>query len=136
MTGREDVAVDRPRMTLTATTLETRDPRALAAFYAALLGWTVGDDDPTWVTLHPPGGGVGLSFQRDPGYVRPVWPSTDGAQQMMAHLEIAVDDLEAATAHAVEAGASVAGFQPQDDVRVCLDPDGHPFCLYIEEVGQ
>jgi catechol 2,3-dioxygenase-like lactoylglutathione lyase family enzyme len=125
--------VDRPRMTLTATTLETPDPRALAAFYAALLGWTVGDDDPAWVTLHPPGGGVGLSFQRDPGYVRPVWPSTDGAQQMMAHLEIAVDDLEAATAHAVAAGASVAGFQPQDDVRVCLDPDGHPFCLYIEE---
>jgi catechol 2,3-dioxygenase-like lactoylglutathione lyase family enzyme len=128
--------VDRPRMTLTATTLETPDPRALAAFYAALLGWTVGDDDPAWVTLHPPGGGVGLSFQRDPGYVRPVWPSTDGAQQMMAHLEIAVDDLEAATAHAVAAGASVAGFQPQDDVRVCLDPDGHPFCLYIEEVGE
>ena len=22
--------------------------------------------------------------------------------------------------------------QPQEDVRVCLDPAGHPFCLYIE----
>jgi catechol 2,3-dioxygenase-like lactoylglutathione lyase family enzyme len=119
-------------MTLTATTLETPAPRALADFYGALLGWTVGDDEPTWVTLHPPGGGVGLSFQRDPGYARPTWPSTDGAQQMMAHLEIAVDDLDAAVAHAVAVGASVAGFQPQDDVRVCLDPDGHPFCLYVE----
>jgi len=29
--------------------------------------------------------------------------------------------------------ASIAGFQPQDDVRVCLDPDGHPFCLYLPE---
>jgi catechol 2,3-dioxygenase-like lactoylglutathione lyase family enzyme len=119
-------------MTLTATTLETPDPRALAAFYRDLLGWTVGDG-PTWVTLHPPVGGVRLSFQRDPGYVRPTWPSIDGAQQMMAHLEIRVDDLDAALAHAVAAGASVAGFQPQDDVRVCLDPDDHPFCRYHGE---
>jgi len=25
----------------------------------------------------------------------------------------------------------VAGFQPQDEVRVCLDPAGHPFCLWV-----
>jgi hypothetical protein len=24
----------------------------------------------------------------------------------------------------------VADHQPQDDVRVMLDPAGHPFCLY------
>ena len=52
---------------------------------------------------------------------------------MMAHLEILVDDLDAAVAVAVAAGATVAEFQPQDGVRVCLDPDGHPFCLYVEE---
>jgi hypothetical protein len=34
-------------------------------------------------------------------------------------------------AHAVELGARQADFQPQDDVRVMLDPDGHPFCLYL-----
>jgi catechol 2,3-dioxygenase-like lactoylglutathione lyase family enzyme len=68
-------------MTLTATTLDTPDPRALAAFYRTLLGWTVGDDGPAWVTLRPPAGGVGLSFQRDPAYVRPTWPSTAGAQE-------------------------------------------------------
>jgi hypothetical protein len=22
--------------------------------------------------------------------------------------------------------------QPQDDVRVMLDPAGHPFCLYVD----
>ncbi|MEJ7698116.1 MAG: hypothetical protein WKF71_00495 [Pyrinomonadaceae bacterium] len=22
---------------------------------------------------------------------------------------------------------------PQDDVRVLLDPDGHPFCLYLSD---
>ena len=51
---------------------------------------------------------------------------------MMMHLEIRVDDLSAAAARAVELGATVAEFQPQDDVRVCLDPAGHPFCLYVE----
>jgi hypothetical protein len=25
----------------------------------------------------------------------------------------------------------VAQFQPQNDVRVCLDPAGHPFCLWV-----
>ena len=28
-------------------------------------------------------------------------------------------------------GATLPSFQPQDDVRVCLDPAGHPFCLYL-----
>ena len=50
---------------------------------------------------------------------------------MMMHLEIKVDDLEASVAHAVAQGATLAGFQPQEDVRVCLDPAGHPFCLYL-----
>ena len=31
--------------------------------------------------------------------------------------------------HAEKAGAVQAEFQPQEDVRVFLDPAGHPFCL-------
>src|SRR4051794_16959633 len=122
-----------PAMTLTATVLDTSDPRALAAFYRSLLGWSLGDDGADWVTLRPEGGGAGLSFQREPRYARPTWPSTAHDQQMMAHLDIRVDDLAAAVDHAVAAGATVAEFQPQEHVRVCLDPDGHPFCLYIDE---
>ena len=49
---------------------------------------------------------------------------------MMAHLDIGVSDLAAAGSHAVAAGAVLAAFQPQDDVRVYLDPAGHPFCLF------
>ena len=49
---------------------------------------------------------------------------------MMLHLDFEVTDLPAAVAHAVELGAREAAFQPQDDVRVLLDPAGHPFCLY------
>jgi catechol 2,3-dioxygenase-like lactoylglutathione lyase family enzyme len=127
-----DHAPDRPAMTLTSTVLESTDPRALAAFYRHLLGWPVGKNEPTWVTLRPDGSGAGLSFQLAEDHIRPTWPPLDGEQQMMAHLDIEVADLEAAVARAVAAGATVADFQPQDTVRVCLDPDGHPFCLFVE----
>jgi hypothetical protein len=50
---------------------------------------------------------------------------------MMVHLDIKVDDLDQAVAWATEAGATLADFQPQNHVRVCLDPAGHPFCLFI-----
>jgi catechol 2,3-dioxygenase-like lactoylglutathione lyase family enzyme len=124
---------DRPRMSLTATVLDAPDPRELAAFYQRLLGWPIGTDEPEWVTLRPPGGGTGLSFQAEPLYTRPTWPSTEDRQQMMTHLDIEVDDLRAATAHAVDAGATLADFQPQEHVRVLLDPAGHPFCLWVDE---
>ena len=35
-------------------------------------------------------------------------------------------------ADAVELGATLHEHQPQDDVRVMLDPAGHPFCLYLD----
>jgi catechol 2,3-dioxygenase-like lactoylglutathione lyase family enzyme len=120
-----------PRLTLTATVLDAPDARDLAAFYHRLLGWTVGRDEPDWVTLRPPGGGAGLSFQTETAYVRPTWPAGPGDPQMMMHLDIEVDDLDTAGAHAVAAGAVLAVYQPQDDVRVYLDPAGHPFCLWV-----
>jgi len=61
------------------------------------------------------------------------WPPADGRQQMMLHLDFEVSDLAAAVSHAVELGAQEAAFQPQDEVRVLLDPAGHPFCLWTRE---
>jgi catechol 2,3-dioxygenase-like lactoylglutathione lyase family enzyme len=119
------------RLRLTGTNIDAPDANALADFYRRLLGWTVRTDEPGWVVLAPPDGGHTLDFQTETQYVRPVWPAGPGEPPMMMHLEIAVDDLEAAMAHAVAQGATVPGFQPQDDVRVCLDPAGHPFCLYL-----
>ncbi len=118
--------------TLTSTNLDAPDAAALADFYRRLLGWTVRTEEPGWVVLESPGSEHRLNFQTEPHYVRPVWPAAPGQPQMMMHLEIQVDDLEAAVAQAVALGASVAQFQPQEDVRVCLDPAGHPFCLYVE----
>jgi catechol 2,3-dioxygenase-like lactoylglutathione lyase family enzyme len=121
----------RPTMLLTATVLDAPDPRALADFYHRLFGWPVTKDDPDWVTLRPPGGGPGLSFQLEELYVPPTWPAGPDDQQMQLHLDIEVDDLDNATAYAVECGATLAEFQPQEDVRVLLDPAGHPFCFWV-----
>jgi catechol 2,3-dioxygenase-like lactoylglutathione lyase family enzyme len=121
----------RPRTRLSATVLGAPEPRELAEFYRRLLGWRVKWDEPDWVMLEAPGGGAGLSFQREDEHVRPVWPAARGDQQMMMHLDIEVDDLDEASAYAVAEGASVAEYQPQEDVRVLLDPAGHPFCLFL-----
>lgn len=118
------------RLSLWGIVLDAPDPQQLAGFYQRLLGWEVAQDEPGWVKLRAPEGGPGLSFQQEDNYVRPVWPATPGNQQMSIHLDVRVTDLEAAQAHAVDAGAIVADFQPQSSVRVLFDPDGHPFCLF------
>src|SRR5262245_22788157 len=122
---------DTPWMKLTGTVLDAPDPRALAEFYRQILGWVVVADEPNWVKLNAPEGGPGLAFQTEGAYVRPVWPAHPGDPQMMMHLDIEVENLETAGARAIAAGATLAEFQPQKDVRVYLDPAGHPFCLWV-----
>ena len=122
--------MDRPQIRLNSTVLGAPDASELAAFYERLLGWERGTNKPGWVTLQPPLLGTGLSFQSEPDCVPPVWPSQPSEQQIMLDLDLAVDDLDAAVAWAVEVGARLADFQPQEDVRVMLDPVGHPFCLF------
>ena len=120
------------RLRLTTVNIGAPDPAALARFYERLLGWRIGHEEPGFVIVRDPAGGVGVSCQLEEQHVAPVWPAGPGEQQMQLHLEIAVDDLAGATAHALDCGATLARFQPQDDVRVCLDPAGHPFCLYLD----
>ncbi|MGY1985407.1 VOC family protein [Blastococcus sp. SYSU DS0669] len=122
-----------PSARLTATVLGTPDPQGLARFYQRLLGWPLRDDDPQWSTLRPEDGGPGLSFQLEEDHVPPVWPPVPGTQQMQLHLDLQVDDLDAASAVAEEAGARRVGGHADDreDVRVFTDPAGHPFCLFV-----
>jgi len=122
-----------PKMTISAAVLGTPDPRGLGAFYSRLLSWPITFEEDEWVMIKPPEGGTGLSFQLESDYKRPAWPEKPGAQQMMVHLDIAVDDVASAAAWATEAGATAADFQPQDENRVMLDPAGHPFCLFKRE---
>lgn len=119
-----------PRLRIAGTVLSTRDAQALATFYERFLGWPRLVDEPGWVILRPEGVDHGLSFHTDVEYVPPRWPSEPSAQLMMAHIDIATDDLDGAVTHAIDCGASLADHQPQDGARVMLDPDGHPFCLF------
>lgn len=111
--------------------LDAPDAPALAHFWSELLGWPIGTETEQHCTMAPEDGGVAyLAVQKAEHYVPPTWPPVPQAQQMMLHLDFEVVDLDAAVAHAVELGARVADVQPQENVRVLLDPAGHPFCLY------
>lgn len=123
---------DSPSFSLSGFVIGAPDPRELAGFYRRLLGWQVRDDAPDWVVLRSPAIGPTIAFQREERFRPPVWPADGDHQQMLMHLDIEVDDLEAAVTHAVDCGARLADFQPQAHVRVCLDPVGHPFCLYVD----
>ena len=110
--------------------LDCPDPRALAGFYAEVLGGTPTvetDGEDEWVDLKVPGD-TPLAFQTSTGYVPPRWPSPDGSQQF--HLDLVVDDLDTA-----EKGVLAIGAKPLDaedrerSSRVYADPAGHPFCL-------
>jgi hypothetical protein len=110
--------------------LDAPDVDVLARFYSQLRGWPICKQDLDGAALDLGEGVAYLSIQRNPDYVRPVWPGANGSQQMMMHLDFEVTDLDAAVAEAVRLGAELPEHQPQDDVRVLLDPAGHPFCLY------
>ena len=121
------------RTRVSTVVLDAHDAHELAGFYRRLLGYEIRREEPDWVLIGPPPGteGVSLAFETERAFVPPVWPGrAPGDQQMMLHLDIEVDDLAAETERAVAEGARLAEYQPQDDVRVLLDPAGHPFCLW------
>ncbi len=122
----------RPSLRLATLCIDCADAHAMADFYGRLLGWDVTIRQPGWVLMRDPAGGTGLSFQAEEGYRAPVWPEQPGAQDKMLHLDIKVDDLDAAVDHALASGARLAAHQPQSRVRVLLDPAGHPFCLFLD----
>ncbi|HEY0217682.1 MAG TPA: VOC family protein [Cellulomonas sp.] len=110
--------------------LDAPDARALAGFYAELLGWQVVSDDPDHVVVAAPSGVGYLAVRRDPGYVTPPGPPGSGVPHVAARLEIEVEDLETACAEAERMGARLADRQVRESVREMADPVGHVFCLY------
>jgi predicted enzyme related to lactoylglutathione lyase len=107
--------------------LDCPDPGALAAFYGAMLDWKVESSD-DWADIRGDDRQC-ISFQQVTGYVRPRWPTQDVPQQM--HLDVTVDDLDAAETAVLGLGATKPEHQPGTTFRVFLDPAGHPFCLCV-----
>ena len=121
-----------PSFRLQTVCIDCDDAHRMADFYGRLLGWETTFSEPNWVLMRDPSGGTGLSFQVETSYRQPTWPEHEDGQDKMLHLDIEVDDLEAAVEHAVASGARLAEHQPQERVRVMLDPAGHPFCLFLD----
>ena len=64
-------------------------------------------------------------------YRAPQWPGQEHPQQ--EHLDLWVDDLDAAEVQVLALGATKHAVQPGQSFRVYLDPAGHPFCLCLTD---
>lgn len=137
---------DMPTVALGTVCIDCSDAHEMARFYGGLLGWEPTITEPDWVLMRDPAGGTGLSFQADPAYEPPTWPESPGNQQKMLHLDVRVTPagagagfseaagqaaLDAAAKLAVASGGRLADFQPRQDLRIILDPAGHPLCLFL-----
>ncbi|GGD30418.1 VOC family protein [Nocardioides daphniae] len=109
--------------------LDCPDPRALADFYADLVGGEVTSAEDDWVVLELDG--WRFAFQRAEDFVAPTWPTGERPQQF--HLDVTVDNVDAVEPQVLALGAMKHDVQPGveagDTFRVYLDPAGHPFCL-------
>lgn len=114
---------------LEKTVVDCPDPRALAAFYAAVLGMQVNEDDGNgaWVVIGRDVGWRELAFQRASPYLLPVWPEPGHPQQL--HVDIRVDDVEEGQRAVPALGATRLHDASDQGFRVFADPAGHPFCL-------
>jgi catechol 2,3-dioxygenase-like lactoylglutathione lyase family enzyme len=101
--------------------VDTPDPARSAEFWAAVLGRPITYRDDDFVVVAESDRASGMAFQRSSDHVPPTWPAAGVPQQM--HLDVMVDDVEAAAARVVGLGARrLSG-------NVFADPAGHPFCL-------
>ncbi len=132
----------RPKMRISGPTLDAADPIARAEFDGRFLGWpSVRREGPRsghpandgWAMLRSSDGSQKIEVQWEPHHCPPAWPALEGEQTMMMHLDIGVADVDAAVRWAVSQGARLADHQPQEDVSVMIDPEGHPFCLFPDD---
>lgn len=99
------------------------DPGVLATFYSRLLGLPVTYASPDFVVVSHNAQSSGFAFQLAPDHRPPTWPDPEQPQQI--HLDVMVDDLDAADRAVLAAGARLL----DADEHVFADPAGHPFCL-------
>lgn len=115
-----------PIARIAAVNLECANPADLARFWAAMLDGEVAVQTASFCAVKA--GTIYLGAVHTDDYQPPTWPSAERSQQL--HLDLAVDDLDAAEAQAIQLGATKESQQPTPErSRVLRDPAGHPFCL-------
>ncbi|MEE4544256.1 VOC family protein [Streptomyces sp. V4-01] len=116
---------------LSAVALDCPDPKALAAFYAEVVGGTVEVEAEEWVELRHDGDGPHLAFQLAPDHRPPVWRDPARPQQLHLDVKVARAEMDAAEQRVLELGATLleGDHDGARNWRVYADPAGHPFCL-------
>jgi predicted enzyme related to lactoylglutathione lyase len=108
---------------------DAADLAAESRFWAGVLGGTV-DAEEKWHMVSVDGK-PRVGVQLAPNHVPPDWP--DGAPQQQIHLDLWVEDFDAAHERVMSLGAKVlkpaADVESPDNFQVYADPAGHPFCL-------
>lgn len=110
-------------------TIDCVDPERNAAFWGSLLSLHIRQHHGGWFETEPTAnGGPGLNFQ-------PVASRHSGKTPV--HLDIWVDDVEAARTRAEKLGALVVGYDPTSEYAalVMTDPEGIEFCLIGSRPG-
>lgn len=119
-----------PLISFGAVCIDSGNSSQLADFYAKLLGWEKFFDSEDGAAIRSPDKSQIIGFQTVDDYTPPVWPWEAEKQGQMMHLDLNVDDLDEATAYALECGAALAETQYNAEYyKTMLDPAGHPFCL-------
>jgi catechol 2,3-dioxygenase-like lactoylglutathione lyase family enzyme len=103
--------------------IDCPDPRTLAAFYSELLGQPISYSSEDWVVVAENDTTSGVAFQLAPDHQPPDWP--DPARPQQFHLDVMVDDVDAARPRVLALGARLLSAES----NVYADPAGHPFCL-------
>jgi predicted enzyme related to lactoylglutathione lyase len=115
---------------LTEIVVDAVDPARLAAFWAAVLGWRITDQDEQDVVVSDGGDGPVLLFQRVPGRKR---------EKVRIHLDVnPVDrDQDAELERLLSLGARHADIGQEPGLRwhVLADPEGNEFCLLRTRVA-
>jgi len=116
---------DDPNTTVMGVTLDCPDAKALSAFYAELLGKPVTYEADGMAMIGNEGDQPVL-FQQVADYTAPQWP--DPAHPQQYHLDVLVDDFDAAGRAALALGATrMKG--GGETFQVYADPADKPFCL-------
>ncbi|AGL18993.1 VOC family protein [Actinoplanes sp. N902-109] len=116
---------DRAEPSLMGVMLDCPDAGQLSAFYAELLGKPV-TYQAEGMAMIGEDGAQPVLFQQIADYRAPRWP--DPAYPQQFHLDVTVEDIEAAEAATLRLGATSLGASG-DNWRVYADPAGKPFCL-------
>ncbi|GAA0307571.1 VOC family protein [Kineococcus aurantiacus] len=108
--------------TVDEVVIDCAEPAVLAAFWARVLGGEPVGRDEAWWSVVPPGW-TQLAFQKV--------PETKTVKNRL-HLDVRVDDVEAAAARAEALGARRVGPVHHDragSFQVLLDPEGNEWCV-------